>query len=193
MEYLPEPQRHAVKFRMRAAYLMDNLADAKNALFQLHDELMNTNPSAAGSLAEGLDDTLTVLDLRIQHKLRQALSCTNGIESGFSTVSRICLQVKRWQVAIIGCAGLDRHYRSPSRTGVAFTAIATSRAWSLLWNIISNSDFSISRRLWLAISAQLRDFIFVWSVSLSTETRTSSGGHVARTPKRHPLISLRYG
>jgi transposase-like protein len=96
-EYLPEAQRHAVKFRMRAAYLMDNLADAKNALFQLHDELVNVNPSAAGSLVEGLDDTLTVMDLRIQHKLRQALSCTNGIESGFSTVSRICLQVKRWQ------------------------------------------------------------------------------------------------
>lgn len=97
IEYLPEPERHAIKFRMRAAYLMDNLADAKNMLFRLHDELMTANPSAAGSLAEGLDDTLTVLDLRIQHKLRQALCCTNGIESGFSTVSRICLQVKRWQ------------------------------------------------------------------------------------------------
>ena len=96
-EYLPEAQRHAVKFRMRAAYLLDNRADAKNALFQLHDELISTNPSAAGSLAEGLDDTLTVLDLRVQHKLRQALSCTNGIESGFATVNRICLQVKRWQ------------------------------------------------------------------------------------------------
>jgi len=96
-EYLPEAQRHAVKFRMRAAYLMDNAADAKNALFQIHDELVSINPSAAGSLAEGLDDTLTVVDLRIQHKLRQALSCTNGIESGFSMVNRICLQVKRWQ------------------------------------------------------------------------------------------------
>jgi len=97
IEYLPEAERHAVKFRMRAAYLTDNLADAKNLLFRLHDELMTANPSAAGSLAEGLDDTLAVLDLKIQHKLRQALCCTNGIESGFSTVSRICLQVKRWQ------------------------------------------------------------------------------------------------
>lgn len=82
---------------MRAAYLKDNLADAKNALLQLHDELTTSNPSAAASLAEGLDHTLTVLDLLVQHKLRQALSCTNGIESGFSTVNRICLQVKRWQ------------------------------------------------------------------------------------------------
>lgn len=97
VEYLPEAQRPAVKFRMRAAYLMDNAADAKNTLFKLHDELMTINPSAAGSLAEGLEETLTILELRIQHKLRQALSSTNGIESGFSTVSSICLQVKRWQ------------------------------------------------------------------------------------------------
>jgi len=97
IEYLPEAQRHAVRFRMRAAYLMDQVANAKNALFKLHDELISVNPSAAGSLAEGLDDTLTVLDLGVRHTLRQALSCTNGIESGFATVSRICLQVKRWQ------------------------------------------------------------------------------------------------
>ena len=96
-EYLPEAERHAVKFRMRAAYLLDNMADAKNALFRLHDEIVAVNPSAAGSLAEGLDETLTVLDLRVQHKLRQALSSTNGIESGFATVNRICVQVKRWQ------------------------------------------------------------------------------------------------
>jgi putative transposase len=97
VEYLPEAQRHAVKFRMRAAYLKDNSADARNLLLKLHDELMEVNPSAAASLAEGLDETLTLLDLQIRHKLRQCLSTTNGIESGFSTVDRICRQVKRWQ------------------------------------------------------------------------------------------------
>jgi transposase-like protein len=96
-EYLPEPQRHAVKFRMRAAYLKDNAADARNLLLKLHDELIEVNPSAAASLAEGLDETLTLLDLQIRHKLRQCLSSTNGIESGFSTVDKICRQVKRWQ------------------------------------------------------------------------------------------------
>jgi transposase-like protein len=95
-EHLPEAQRHAVKFRMRAAYLMPTAADAKQVLFRLHDELVQTNPSAAGSLAEGMDHTLTVLDLQITPRLRQALSSTNGIESSFSLVNRICLQVKRW-------------------------------------------------------------------------------------------------
>ena len=96
-EYLPEEQRSGVKFRMRAAYLKPETADARNALYKLHDELMQMNPSAAASLAEGLDETLTVNDLRLTPKLRQTLSSTNVIESGFSLVAKICMQVKRWQ------------------------------------------------------------------------------------------------
>ena len=97
IEHLPEEQRHAVKFRMRAAYQEIESADARQALFQLHDELLEINPSAAGSLAEGMEDTLTVLDLRLPPKLRQMLASTNAIESGFSIVEKICRQVKRWQ------------------------------------------------------------------------------------------------
>lgn len=96
-EHLPEAQRPAVKFRMRAAYQMPEAADARQALFRLHDELITDNPSAAASLAEGMDDTLLVSELRLTPRLRQALSSTNAIESGFSTVEKICRQVKRWQ------------------------------------------------------------------------------------------------
>ena len=46
---------------------------------------------------EGLDETLTVLELRLTPRLRRTLSSTNLIESGFSTVDKICLQVKRWK------------------------------------------------------------------------------------------------
>lgn len=95
--YLPEPERPAVKFRMRAAYLQREAVDAKNDLFKLHDELMEVNPSAAASLAEGLDETLTVIDLRISPRLSRTLSNTNIIESAFSLVTKICTQVKRWQ------------------------------------------------------------------------------------------------
>jgi len=97
IEHLPEAQRHAVKFRLRAAYAMPEAADARQGLLRLHDELIEANPSAASSLAEGLDHTLTVLELRIPRKLRQSLSSTNVIESSFSVVDRICRQVKRWQ------------------------------------------------------------------------------------------------
>jgi len=97
IEYLAESQRPAVKFRMRAAYAKPEAADAKQALYRLHDELMKENPSAAGSLAEGMEETLTVSELRLTPKLREALSSTNTIESSFSLVDKICSQVKRWQ------------------------------------------------------------------------------------------------
>jgi hypothetical protein len=93
-------------------------------LLKLHDELIDVNPSAAASLAEGLDETLTILDLHPHAKLRQALCTTNGIESGFSMVNRICSQVKRWQggdhrlrwiasALLFSEAPLDPHPRLP--------------------------------------------------------------------------------
>ena len=96
-DYLPEEQRHAVKFRMRAAYGMPDASDARQALYRLHGELMEFNPSAADSLAEGLDETLTVQELAVHARLRRSLASTNSIESSFSMVETICKQVKRWQ------------------------------------------------------------------------------------------------
>ncbi|GEM_PF-2907797 len=72
-------------------------SDARRLLYQLHDELLQSNPSAAASLAEGLEECLTVAALRLTPKLRDTLSSTNCIETGFSVVDRICHQVKRWQ------------------------------------------------------------------------------------------------
>jgi hypothetical protein len=46
-------------------------------LLKLHDELTQTNPSAVARLAEGLEHTLTVLDL--DRRLRSSLSKTNSI------------------------------------------------------------------------------------------------------------------
>lgn len=96
-EYVPEPERAGLKFRMRGAYAMPEAVDARNALYRIHDELMRSNPSAADSLAEGLEETLTLQELGIRGKLRRSFSSTNIIESGFATVERICTQVKHWQ------------------------------------------------------------------------------------------------
>ena len=96
-EHLPQEQRPAMKFRMRAAYMKQEAADARQGLYKLHDELMEENPSAAGSLAEGLEETLTLLELGVTPRLRRSLASTNGIESGFAMVQEICRQVKRWQ------------------------------------------------------------------------------------------------
>lgn len=97
VEHVPDSQRHALKYRMRVAYAAAEASDGRRLLYQLHDELLQSNPSAAASLAEGLEECLTVAELRLTPKLREALSSTNCIESGFSIVDRICQQVKRWQ------------------------------------------------------------------------------------------------
>ncbi len=96
-EYLPEAERAAVKFRMRGAYAKPDAAEARAVLYKLHDELVQVNPSAADSLAEGLEETLTLQELGIRGALRRAFSSTNIIESSFSIVERICRQVKRWR------------------------------------------------------------------------------------------------
>jgi putative transposase len=96
-EHVPDAQQSAVKYKMRCAYEMSEAADAQQALWKLHDELLAANPSAAASLMEGMEETLTVLELRVGHKLRRSIASTNGIESSFSVTERICRQVKRWQ------------------------------------------------------------------------------------------------
>jgi len=65
-EYVAEPERVRLKFRLRAAYAIPEAVDARRALYQLHDELMRSHPSAADSLAEGLEETLTLQELGIR-------------------------------------------------------------------------------------------------------------------------------
>jgi transposase-like protein len=96
-EHVPEADRPSLKYRMRMSYAAIEAADARNFLYKLHDELVQSNPSAAASLTEGLEECLTVSELRLPPKLRQTFSSTNCIESGFSIVEHICQQVKRWQ------------------------------------------------------------------------------------------------
>jgi transposase-like protein len=60
-------------------------------------ELMDLNPSAARSLEEGMEETLTMHRLRVPEKLRRTLRTTNPIESAFDTVETVCRNVKRWQ------------------------------------------------------------------------------------------------
>jgi putative transposase len=97
VEHVPEADRHALKYRMRVAYGATEAADSRNLLYKLHDELVQSNPSAAASLMEGLEECLTLSELRLPPKLRETFSSTNCIESGFSIVEHICQQVKRWQ------------------------------------------------------------------------------------------------
>ena len=95
--HLPEQYRNAVERKMINAYQMAHYDDAKKALQRLQRELMGLNPSAARSLEEGMEETLTVHRLRIDGLLRLTLTTTNPIESAFSVVDRICSRVKCWR------------------------------------------------------------------------------------------------
>jgi len=95
--HLTEQYQSVTECKMRNAYSMCEYADAKRALDSLLRELMDLNPSAARSLEEGLEETLTVHRLRVPEKLRGTLRSTNPIESAFDTVDKVCRNVRRWQ------------------------------------------------------------------------------------------------
>jgi putative transposase len=97
VDHLPDEHKADVRKKMQNAYAMAEYADAKRALDQLHRELMDLNPSAARSLEEGMEETLTVHKLRVPDQLRRTLCCTNLIESAFSIVETVCRNVKRWR------------------------------------------------------------------------------------------------
>jgi len=79
--------------KLENAYNLFGYAEAKRALQQIQHELMGVNPSAARSLEEGLEDTLTLHRLRVPESLRKTLRTTNPIESIFSTrfASRVAM------------------------------------------------------------------------------------------------------
>jgi putative transposase len=96
LDHLTDEQKPVVAQRLNAAYALEDHAAAKQALNTLHRELMDLNPSAARSLAEGMEETLTVHRLHVPMQLRKTLASTNVIESAFSIVEQVCKNVKRW-------------------------------------------------------------------------------------------------
>jgi putative transposase len=96
LDHLREDHKPLVAQKLNAAYATEDYDAAKLALNKLHRELMDLNPSAARSLAEGMEETLTVHRLQVPPLLRQTLASTNVIESAFSVVEKVCANVKRW-------------------------------------------------------------------------------------------------
>ena len=70
---------------------------AENELRKVAHWLEASWPMAAASLKEGLEETLTVQRLKLQHELVRVLSNTNVIENCFSQVAHRTRRVKYWQ------------------------------------------------------------------------------------------------
>jgi putative transposase len=97
LDHLPERDRPAVKRRLRRAWASDDHARALDELNALAQELGRTHPGAAGSLREGMAETLTLTRLGIRGSLKRTLESTNPCESMIECVRRSSRNVKRWQ------------------------------------------------------------------------------------------------
>lgn len=95
-EHLPERDRPNVQQRLRRAWALDDHARALDQLRRLAGELDRSYPGAAGSLREGMEETLTLTRLGVSGNLKRTLESTNPCESMIEIVRRTQRNVKRW-------------------------------------------------------------------------------------------------
>jgi putative transposase len=97
LEHLPEGQRPWVRAIVTRANKHPEVTTARRLLQDLARRLDDRYPSAAASVREGLDETLTVIALGLSDRLRQSLATTNAIESLISRTRHVKRNVKRWR------------------------------------------------------------------------------------------------
>ena len=97
LEYLNDRQRPWAQAILRRAYQSADVKTAQRLLLDLARRLETEHPSAAESVREGLDETLTVLTLNLSARLRRSLATTNAAESLLSRMRHVKRNVKRWR------------------------------------------------------------------------------------------------
>jgi putative transposase len=96
LDQLPEEMRPSIREALRQAYRAGNADRAKKLLLNLARRIRVEHPSAAGSIDEGLDETLTVMRFGLPSSLARVLSTTNVIENIIGSVRHLGGRVKRW-------------------------------------------------------------------------------------------------
>ena len=86
-----------MKAILQRAYRSADSAAAKRLLQDLARRLEVEHPSAAESVREGLEETLTILALGLSDSLRRSLSTSNAAESLISRTRHVKRNVKRWR------------------------------------------------------------------------------------------------
>jgi putative transposase len=97
LSYLDKAKQAVFRRRLQDAYGQTTHQRAKKALMRLHKELEPINASAANSLLEGLEETLTIHRLGLATELGRSLSTTNCIESVMSLMGGYTDKVDRWR------------------------------------------------------------------------------------------------
>lgn len=96
LSYLPSHLHDHFDHKLRVAYGLTSYDDARRALLAIVRELERISDSAARSLEEGLEETLTMHRLQLPASLRKHFSSTNSIESAYARARKIMRNVKRW-------------------------------------------------------------------------------------------------
>lgn len=97
LKYLPESKRPAMRRKLQAAWQQPTYEQAKVALKRVRSELALMNQSAAKSLDEGLEETLTLHRLGLAEELRLSFATTNVIESVQAHVGRLTDHVDHYR------------------------------------------------------------------------------------------------
>jgi transposase-like protein len=96
LEYLSERQRPWAQAILWRAYQSADVKTAQRLLLDLARRLESEHPSAAESVREGLDETLTVLTPHLSARLRRS-QATNAAESLLGRTRHVKRNVKRWR------------------------------------------------------------------------------------------------
>ncbi len=96
VRHLPKGDQTTWRRRLQRAYQRPTYAEARAALTRLQTELEDRNQSAARSLAEGLEETLTLHRLGVFALLGLSFKTTNCLESINALVEERCAKVDRW-------------------------------------------------------------------------------------------------
>ncbi len=99
VRYLPIRQQASWRRRLQQAYKRATYAEARAALLRLRHELRTVNRSAAASLEEGLEETLTLHRLGLFGALGVSLKTTNCLESLLAQVGSLTDRVDRWRTS----------------------------------------------------------------------------------------------
>ena len=128
--------------KLKAAYAQGSYGDAKRALQRVVTDLRVVNHSAARSLEEGLDETLTLHRLNVFAELGTSFKTTNLLESVMARVEAKTARVDRWRTSdqkLRWCASALLAVETvPAREGLRALALAGTR--------LSHEDHPIDTR-----------------------------------------------
>ena len=99
LSYLPKQDHPRWRRALQAAYAHPSYVDAKRALLRVIRDLNVVNESAARSLEEGLEETLTLHRLGVFPALGRSFKTTNLIETVMAQLERKTQKVDHWRTS----------------------------------------------------------------------------------------------